>query len=209
MKAKLRGRHPLSLVMTIQPSSNLIRWLQSAIVLFFFLVNFTPKKQHQQWLYSLGFYGWTPYPLIKSLFICACQTFMFYLFSIPFVSDLKWNHIWGNSKRGVLILFIHERPMYYKWKSQFSKAQAVTQTTIWAWKVLWITFWCEIKTKMDCAQKKEEEEMEQLKSYEALWSRIDFWDTTDTSEHSHQVRRFSKSSPVLLTHYTKQNKMNT
>lgn len=102
MKEKLRGWHPLSPVMTIQPSSNLIRWLQSAIALFF-LVNFTPKKQHQQWLYSLVFYGWAPHPLIKSLFICACQTFMFYLFSIPFVSDLKWNHIWGNSKRGVMV----------------------------------------------------------------------------------------------------------
>lgn len=50
--------------------------------------------------------------------------------------------------------------------------------------------------------------MEKLKSYEALWSRIDFWDTTDTSEHSHQVWRFSKTSPVLLIHYTKQTTMN-
>lgn len=59
----------------------------------------------------------------------------------------------GNSKRGVLdpaslILFLHERDVYYKWKSQFSKAQAVTQTTIWAWKGFWITFWSEIKTEM-------------------------------------------------------------
>lgn len=71
--------------------------------LFFSWLTSLQKKQHQQWLYSLVFYGWAPHPLIKSLFICACQTFMFYLFSIPFVSDLKWNHIWGNSKRGVMV----------------------------------------------------------------------------------------------------------
>ncbi len=118
MKEKLRGRHPLSPVMTIQPSSNLIRWLQSATVLFF-LVNFTPKNQHQQWLYSLGFYGWAPYPLIKSLFICACQTFMFYLFSIPFVSDLKWNHIWGNSKRGVMVSAVAQSAYsLHPWKAR-------------------------------------------------------------------------------------------
>ncbi len=57
-----------------------------------------------------------------------------------------------------------------------------------------------------CAKEKEEE-MEQLNGYEALWSCTDFWDTTDTSEQSHQIRRFSKTSPVLI-HYTKQNKMN-
>lgn len=96
-------------VMTIQPSSNLIRWLQSEIVLFF-LVNFTFLKKWcllrapTMTLFSCCFfYGWSAYPLIKSFFIRACQTIMFYLFRIPFVSDLKWNHIWGNSKRGVMV----------------------------------------------------------------------------------------------------------
>lgn len=70
----------------------------------FFLVNFTLKKQHllrapTMALFSSIFYGRVPYPLIKSFFIRDCQTIMFYLFHIPFVSDLKWNHIWGNSKR--------------------------------------------------------------------------------------------------------------
>lgn len=57
--------------------------------------------------------------LIKSLFIRACHTFMFYLFSIPFVSDLKWNHIWGNSKRGVMVPAIAQSAYsLHPWKAR-------------------------------------------------------------------------------------------
>lgn len=81
--------------------------------------------------YSLGFYKWVAYPLIQSLFIRGCQTIMFYLFSISFVSNLKWNHIWGNSKRGVMVPAIAQSAYsLHPWKAHVLRMEfSIFQST--------------------------------------------------------------------------------
>lgn len=211
MKEKLCGRHLLS-PLWWPFSQALISSDDFNQKLFFFswLTSHLKKSgtycEHQQWLYSLVFffYGWSAYPLIKSFFIRACQTIMFYLFRIPFVSDLKWNHIWGNSKRGAMVPAV--APSAYSlhpWKARvlqmeisiFHSTGSYANNHLSMKRALnYILMWNKNRDG-PCAKGKKRRRNGTVEDLwlnkEAVWSLIDFCDNTDASEHS-QADIFSK-----------------
>lgn len=121
---------------------------------------------------------------------------MFYLFRFPFVSDLKWNHIWGNSKRGVMVPAV--APSAYSlhpWKARVLQMEIsiVQSTGSYANNHLsmkralnYILMWNKNRDGPCAKKKKKNGTVEELwMNKEAVWSLIDFWDTTDISELSH------------------------